>query len=72
MLVKDYMTRHPLMAEPTTSIIEAQRYMGENNVRHLPVVGDGKRLLGLVTRQSLLVQPRINDDTKISREKSWP
>lgn len=57
MLVKDYMTRHPLMAEPTMSIVEAQRYMGENNVRHLPVVGDGKRLLGLVTRQSLLVQP---------------
>jgi acetoin utilization protein AcuB len=52
MLVKDYMTRHPLMAEPTMSIVEAQRYMGENNIRHLPVVGDGKRLLGLVTRQT--------------------
>ena len=57
MLVKDYMTRHPLMAEPTMSIVEAQRYMGENNIRHLPIVGDGKRLLGLVTRQSLLVDP---------------
>ncbi|GEM_PF-5409517 len=43
MLVKDYMTRHPLMAEPSLSIIEAQRYMWENHVRHLPVVGDGKR-----------------------------
>jgi len=57
MLVKDYMTRHPLMVEPTMSIVEAQRYMGENNIRHLPVVGKGKRLSGLVTRQSLLVQP---------------
>jgi len=57
MLVKDYMTRHPLMAEPTMSIVEAQRYMGENNIRHLPVVGDGKRLLGLVTRQTLLIDP---------------
>ena len=57
MLVKDYMTRHPLMAEPTMSIVEAQRYMGENNIRHLPIVGGGKRLLGLVTRQSLLVDP---------------
>lgn len=57
MLVKDYMTRHPLMAEPTMSIVEAQRYMGENNIRHLPIVGDGKRLLGLVTRQTLLVDP---------------
>ena len=40
MLVKDYMTRHPLMAEPAMPIVEAQRYMGENNIRHLPVVGD--------------------------------
>jgi len=57
MLVKDYMTRHPLMAAPTMPIVEAQRYMGENNIRHLPVIGDGKRLLGLVTKQSLLVPP---------------
>lgn len=57
MLVKDYMTRHPLMADPEMSIVEAQKYMGENNIRHLPVVGSGKRLLGLVTRQTLLVDP---------------
>lgn len=57
MLVKDYMTRHPLMAEPTMSIVEAESYMGENNIRHLPIVGDGKRLIGLVTRQRLLVDP---------------
>jgi len=57
MLVKDYMTRHPLMAAPDMSLVEAQRFMGQNNIRHLPVVGDGKRLLGLVTRQSLLVDP---------------
>ena len=57
MLVKDYMTRHPLMAAPTMPIVEAQRYMGENNIRHLPVIGAGKRLMGLVTKQSLLVPP---------------
>ncbi len=57
MLVKDYMTRHPLMVQPTMSIVEAQRFMGENDIRHLPIVGDGKRLLGLVTRQTLMVDP---------------
>ena len=57
MLVRDYMTRHPLMADPKMSVIEAQKFMGENKIRHLPVVGDGKRLLGLVTRQTLLVDP---------------
>ena len=57
MLVKDYMTRHPLMATLQMSVVEAQKFMGENKIRHLPVVGDGKRLLGLVTRQRLLVDP---------------
>jgi acetoin utilization protein AcuB len=57
MLVRDYMTRHPLLADPEMSVVDAQRYMVETNIRRLPVVGDGKRLLGLVTRQSLLVDP---------------
>jgi acetoin utilization protein AcuB len=57
MLVKDYMTKHPLMVPPTMSVVEAQRFMGENNIRHLPIVGEGKQLLGLVSRQTLLIQP---------------
>lgn len=57
MLVKDYMTRHPIMIAPDTPASEAQNLMLENNVRHLPVVGDGKRLLGLVTRERLKVPP---------------
>jgi acetoin utilization protein AcuB len=31
--------------------------MAENKIRHLPVTGDGKRLLGLVTRQRLSIPP---------------
>jgi acetoin utilization protein AcuB len=57
MLVKDYMTRHPILIEPNRRVVEAQRLMGENNIRHLPVVADGKRLLGLVTRQRLAIRP---------------
>lgn len=52
MLVKDCMTKHPIMVAPDTAATEAQRLMSENNVRHLPVVEDGKRLVGLVTRES--------------------
>jgi acetoin utilization protein AcuB len=51
------MTRHPMLAEPDMPAVEAQRLMAEARVRRLPVVGDGKRLLGLITRQSLLVDP---------------
>ena len=57
MLVKDYMTRHPIMIPPSMAAAEAQKIMSENKVRHLPVVGDGKRPLGLVTRQSLRIPP---------------
>ncbi len=57
MLVRDYMTRHPILIEPDVRVTEAQRIMAENAVRHLPVVGDGKRLLGLVTRQRLSISP---------------
>lgn len=53
MLVRDRMTRHPLMVEPTMPIAEARAYMQENHIRHLPIVGSGKRLLGLVTRSTL-------------------
>jgi acetoin utilization protein AcuB len=36
---------------------EAQHVMAENNIRHLPVVGDGKRLVGLITRERLSLKP---------------
>lgn len=57
MLVKDCMTRHPIMATPETLAAEAQRLMSENHIRHLPVVGDGKKLVGLVTRNSFAIKP---------------
>lgn len=57
MLVNDYMTRHPIMIAPDIPAAEAQRLMIENNVRHLPVIGDGKRLLGLITRDRLSIPP---------------
>ena len=57
MLVKDYMTRHPIMIPPTMPAAEAQKIIVENKLRHLPVVGDGKRPLGLITRDRLRIPP---------------
>ena len=59
MLVKDFMTRHPILISSSTLATEAQRIMGENDVRHLPIAGDGKRLEGLVTRQTLRLDPQV-------------
>jgi acetoin utilization protein AcuB len=54
MLVKDWMTKEPLVVSPKTSIEEAIRTMRGNRVRHLPVVKDGDTLVGLVTQTDLL------------------
>jgi acetoin utilization protein AcuB len=65
MLVKDYMTRHPIMVEATHRVVEAQRLMTESNISHLPVVGGGKRLLGLVTRDRLAIRPELLDSMNV-------
>jgi acetoin utilization protein AcuB len=57
MFVRDYMTRHPIMVEPATSMIEAQGIMSEARIRHLPVIEKGKRLVGLLTRARLRIPP---------------
>jgi acetoin utilization protein AcuB len=57
MFVENCMTRHPVMVPPTMLAAEAQHLMSENNIRHLPVIGDGKKLLGLVTPISFALDP---------------
>jgi acetoin utilization protein AcuB len=57
MLVKDYMTRHPIMISPTMPAAEVQKLMVESKVRHVPVIGDGKRPVGLITRDRLRIPP---------------
>jgi acetoin utilization protein AcuB len=53
MLVKEVMTPHPVVIEPSTPVTEAQRLMKESDIRHLPVVQEGKGLVGLITRDTL-------------------
>lgn len=56
MFISDCMTRHPILAPPTLPAAEAQKILTENHIRHLPVVDGSRRLVGLVTRQQLLVR----------------
>lgn len=46
--VKDYMTRQPYSIDDQTSIAEADRTMRKYNIRHLPVVVNGK-VVGIVS-----------------------
>jgi acetoin utilization protein AcuB len=53
MLVKDLMTPDPVHISPLRSVAEAADIMQKQGVRHLPVVDDEGRLVGLLTRSSL-------------------
>jgi acetoin utilization protein AcuB len=54
MLVKDRMTSNPVTITPDTSFPEAFRIIREKRIRHLPVVDEQDKLLGVVTQTDLL------------------
>lgn len=53
MKVRDGMTPDPVTIGPGASLYEALRIMHDRSIRHLPVVDEGGRLLGLVTEGKL-------------------
>ena len=48
-LVRDILSRPPIVARPDISIEEAARILTEKNINHLPIVDGDGRLLGIVT-----------------------
>ena len=65
MLVRDWMSREPLVVFPQTSVEEAIKTMRQNRVRHLPVIKDDNRLVGIVT-QTDLIQASPSPATSLS------
>ena len=53
MFVRNYMTKAPITISKKTPVFEALEIMKKYNIRHLPVVSDGK-LDGVVTEKMLL------------------
>ena len=53
-LVKDLMTPGPLTVPPDATIDAAARLMETRRIRHVPVVDEEGRLLGLVSQRDLL------------------
>ena len=52
MLVRDWMTKDPVVVAPDTPVLEAIRLLKEKGFRRLPVM-EGGRLVGLVTDKDL-------------------
>jgi acetoin utilization protein AcuB len=53
MLVRDVMTGHPITIDPSAPLGTAAAVMQEREIRHLPVVGDGGQLLGMLSDRDL-------------------
>jgi len=53
MFVSRSMTRKVITADPEDSIFIAQEKMATHNIRHLPVVDDENRLIGIVTDRDI-------------------
>ena len=53
-LVRDIMTAQVLTVTPRTDIRAAMQLMSDRKIRHLPVVDDQQRLVGMVTQSDLV------------------
>lgn len=53
MLIKDWMTKDPIVVQPESSIMKAAKKMKENNIRRLPVVDESGKLVGIVSDRDI-------------------
>lgn len=66
MFIADYMTADPLTITADTLVPEARRLLDDNHFRHLPVVDEQKKLIGVVTDRDLrsaFPSSTVDDDT---------
>jgi CBS domain-containing protein len=54
--VEDYMTAETTTAGPQTGVVDAARTMVRLGIRHLPVVADGGRSVGVVSLRDILIE----------------
>jgi len=70
-LVKDLMTPDPICGRPGMVVTEIQALMSENSIRHLPIVDEEGKLVGLVTQRSLLSALRAEESDLSQFEVSY-
>ena len=75
--VKEIMTTEPWTLKATDSLEAARQLMTEKHIRHIPIVDDQGRLVGLVTHRDLLAAsiPQLadmGDEQRMAFEASTP
>ncbi len=53
MFVSDRMSKDLITAGPDMPIFEANNLMSEKNIRHLPIIDEAGKLLGIVTDRDI-------------------
>lgn len=58
--IQSEMVNFPFVIEPDMTIAEAQTFMSQQNLRHLPVVDATNKLLGVVSERDILMAKKPN------------
>jgi acetoin utilization protein AcuB len=66
--VGDVMTPYLITCSPWSSLAEAHELMAKNRIRRLPVV-DGKKLVGIITREDVLASVSMKGGARPSAEE---
>lgn len=64
--VTDYMTRKVVSTTPGTGVREAFFLMKERNIRHLPVVDDENKLIGIISDRELRRPEWVDESWDVS------
>jgi acetoin utilization protein AcuB len=68
MLVREFMHAEPVTITPDTPLLEAEWRMQEGGFRHLPIVDEDDRLVGIVSDRDLR-EAAPSDATALSRQE---
>ena len=69
MHVRDLMTREVTTCTQDTTMIEAEKLMNKQRIRHLPVM-DGRKLVGMLSIRDVMVwrQQEARDEANVLRD----
>lgn len=50
----DIMTKQIITVKKTSTLIEAMKLMKDNNIRHLPIIDEGKKLINFISHRDIM------------------
>ncbi len=62
MTIDEIMTRDPITLDQNRTLADASELMRQNRIRHIPVVGEENKLVGLITQRDVLAAVAADGD----------